>query len=78
MQQNHQLNYIFCTIVNLRFEYELLIGLFFRNDVLKIKKGIDDGIGTPNPDLLMFLIMSWSVVFLIMIKGKSYWIYISN
>jgi solute carrier family 6 amino acid transporter-like protein 5/7/9/14 len=43
--------------------------LYFLRDVLRIKNGIDDGIGTPNLDLMIFLIISWTIVFLIMIKG---------
>lgn len=43
--------------------------LYFLRDVLRIKNGIDDGIGTPNLDLMIFLIISWTIVFLIMIRG---------
>lgn len=42
----------------------------FRKDVLKENpNGISDGIGLPDPELTGYLILSWSIVFCIVIKG---------
>jgi solute carrier family 6 (neurotransmitter transporter, glycine) member 5/9 len=40
-----------------------------RKDVLKAKDSIDDGIGSPNWTLVAFLAISWTMVFLILVKG---------
>jgi solute carrier family 6 (neurotransmitter transporter, glycine) member 5/9 len=40
-----------------------------RKEVLKAKETIDDGIGTPNWTLVAFLAISWTMVFLILVKG---------
>lgn len=43
--------------------------LYYLKDVLRAKENIDDGIGTPNWTLVVFLAISWSIVFLTLIKG---------
>jgi solute carrier family 6 (neurotransmitter transporter, glycine) member 5/9 len=43
--------------------------LYFLKDVLRAKENIDDGIGTPNWTLVAFLAISWTVVFLTLVKG---------
>lgn len=43
--------------------------LYFTRDILKSKDDISDGIGTPSWTLVMFLAISWSIVFLILVKG---------
>lgn len=40
-----------------------------RKDVLRAKDNIEDGLGTPNWILVCFLAISWSLVFLILVKG---------
>jgi len=40
-----------------------------RNEVLHAKQNINDGIGWPDLSLLGFLILNWTVVFLILVKG---------
>lgn len=37
--------------------------------MLRAKDNIDDGLGTPNLTLVVFLVISWAMVFLILIKG---------
>ena len=36
---------------------------------MKEKDNIDDGIGTPDLSLTLFLLLSWSIVFIILVKG---------
>uniref|UniRef100_A0A6E8W3M0 Transporter n=1 Tax=Anopheles coluzzii TaxID=1518534 RepID=A0A6E8W3M0_ANOCL len=43
--------------------------LYFTKVVLKELDGIDDGIGLPDLRLTLFLVLSWSLVFLTLIKG---------
>jgi solute carrier family 6 amino acid transporter-like protein 5/7/9/14 len=43
--------------------------LYFLKDVLRAKDNIDDGVGVPNWTLVMFLAISWGLVFLTLIKG---------
>lgn len=43
--------------------------IFSRKDILRAKDNINDGIGTPNWTLVMFLTISWFLVFLILVKG---------
>ncbi|XP_050095730.1 sodium-dependent nutrient amino acid transporter 1-like isoform X2 [Anopheles aquasalis] len=43
--------------------------LYFTKIVLKELDGIDDGIGLPDLRLTLFLVLSWSMVLLILIKG---------
>jgi solute carrier family 6 amino acid transporter-like protein 5/7/9/14 len=43
--------------------------LYFLKDVLHAKETIDDGIGMPNWNLVFFLVLSWTLVFLILFKG---------
>lgn len=43
--------------------------LYFLKDVLRAKDHIDDGLGTPNWTLVTFLAISWSIVFLILVRG---------
>ncbi|KAG5669729.1 hypothetical protein PVAND_000024 [Polypedilum vanderplanki] len=43
--------------------------LYFLKDVLRSKDNINDGIGEPNWTLVIFLAISWSIVFLTLIKG---------
>jgi solute carrier family 6 (neurotransmitter transporter, glycine) member 5/9 len=46
-----------------------LFNCFYRKEVLKAKDNIDDGIGSPNLTLVVFLAISWTMVFLILVKG---------
>jgi solute carrier family 6 (neurotransmitter transporter, glycine) member 5/9 len=41
----------------------------FRNDVIHAKENISEGIGWPIWNLLGFLILSWGLVFVILLKG---------
>jgi solute carrier family 6 (neurotransmitter transporter, glycine) member 5/9 len=43
--------------------------LYFLKDVLRAKDHINDGIGTPNWILVLFLAISWTIVFLTLVKG---------
>lgn len=43
--------------------------LYFLKDVLRAKENIDDGIGVPNWTLVFFLAISWTIVFLTLIRG---------
>lgn len=43
--------------------------LYFNRIVLDSKDDISDGIGSPNMQLVMFLAISWGIVFLILVKG---------
>lgn len=43
--------------------------LNFSNDVLKEKETIDDGAGTPDLQLSLYLALAWILVSLIMIRG---------
>ena len=43
--------------------------LYFYRDVLKEKDTIDDGIGYPDLTLMIMLTISWSMVFLTLLKG---------
>jgi solute carrier family 6 (neurotransmitter transporter, glycine) member 5/9 len=43
--------------------------LYFLKEILKSKDDISDGLGTPNWILVLFLAISWSLVFLILVKG---------
>ncbi|CRL07420.1 CLUMA_CG020393, isoform A [Clunio marinus] len=43
--------------------------LYFLKEVLKAKESINDGIGVPSWRLVIFLAISWTLVFLILIKG---------
>lgn len=42
---------------------------YSRNVLKENIVGIDNGLSTPNPDLLIFLIISWTLVFFITFKG---------
>lgn len=46
-----------------------LLKTFSRKDILRAKDNIDDGVGTPNWTLVVFLVISWTLVFLILVKG---------
>lgn len=41
----------------------------FSNEVIKQKNDISDGIGTPDLQLSLWLLLAWTVVFLVIIKG---------
>ncbi|KAL7022824.1 hypothetical protein ACKWTF_012396 [Chironomus riparius] len=43
--------------------------LYFLNEVLHAKQNINDGIGLPILNLLGFLVLNWTIVFLILVKG---------
>lgn len=43
--------------------------LYFNRLVLDSKDDLSDGIGSPNMQLVMFLAISWGIVFLILVKG---------
>lgn len=43
--------------------------LYFNRFVLDSKDDLSDGIGSPNMQLVMFLAISWGIVFLILVKG---------
>lgn len=43
--------------------------LYFLKDVLRAKESIDDGLGMPNWNLVIFLGISWFIVFLTLVRG---------
>lgn len=43
--------------------------LYFLKDVLRAKENIDNGLGTPNWNLVAFLAVSWFIVFLTLVRG---------
>lgn len=43
--------------------------LYFLKDVLHANEGLDEGIGMPNWTLVIFLAISWGIVFLTLIRG---------
>lgn len=43
--------------------------LYFLKDVLRAKDNIDDGVGEPNWTLVIFLGISWGLVFLTLVRG---------
>lgn len=45
------------------------IQLIFSEDVLKEKETIFDGVGTPDLQLALYLLLTWVIIALILIKG---------
>lgn len=67
---NHLPSCISCEhILSFPLKGFIILPIFRRKDVLRAKESIDDGIGMPNWTLVIFLAISWSMVFLILVKG---------
>lgn len=49
--------------------FSIFIDFFCRKEVLHANESLNDGIGLPNLNLFCFLVLAWTIIFLILFKG---------